>query len=227
MIRIFYVEDEPFLAKIVKESLESRDFQVVHFADGMKANKSYQVNEFDICLLDVMLPNTNGFEIAKSIRKVDPDTPIIFLTAKDQTDDVVKGFESGGNDYVRKPFSMEELIVRIDNLLKIKGAKDEAIKKEIVLGDKFVYHPSKYKLTFGDEEQKLSHKEVAILNILCNNLNKVSLRKEILMQGWGDDSYFNSRNLDVYIRKIRGYFSKDPDIKIVTLKSVGYQFVIE
>lgn len=227
MTRVFYVEDEPFLAKIVKESLATRGYVVSHFVDGMAAKSSFTKGEYDICVLDIMLPKFNGYEIAEYIRKIDIDIPIIFLTAKSETKDLLKGFETGGNDYVKKPFSMEELIVRIENLIKMKNSVQAKPKDQITLGKTFIYFPNNYSLVYRGDEIKLSYKEVLILNILCKNINKVSHRKAILMEAWGDDSYFNSRNLDVYIRKLRGYFSIDESIEIITLKGVGYQFKVD
>ncbi|QOI97092.1 MAG: response regulator transcription factor [Flammeovirgaceae bacterium] len=224
-VKILYVEDEPFLGRIVKESLESRDF-VVHMAtDGKQALTLFTSNKPDICVLDVMLPLKDGYSIAREIRQMDSQVPIIFVTAKTQTDDVLKGFETGGNDYIRKPFSMEELIVRINNLLAIAKPKQPGAAEKFTFG-KYEFVVSRYELKIGEGVKKLSHREASLLKILCENLNTTVSRKDILMAVWGDDSFFNSRNLDVYITKLRDYLKQDPAVQIITIKGVGYHFAV-
>ena len=225
MSRILYVEDEPFLAKIVKESLESRGFEILHISDGGRAMEAFQEQQPELCVLDIMLPEKDGYEIAAEIREIDHEVPIIFLTAKDQTHDVINGFNQGGNDYIKKPFSMEELILRIQNLLNLTQKKVKE-QKEIKRGS-FVFQPLPMLLTYGDDQIHLSHRESEILKLLCEHQNQRLERKKILMKVWGDDSFFNSRNLDVYIRKLRKYFSPDDSVQIVTLKGVGYHFLVE
>ncbi len=228
MINILYVEDEPFLAKIVKETLESQGYHVTLVEDGREASDAYHPNKIDICILDVMLPNKNGFEIATEIRQKNKEVPIIFLTAKNQTNDVLNGFDAGGNDYIRKPFSMDELIVRIENLIKIVGAKTLDTKVEhFAIGSTFNFSPQKLELKSQKNKKMLSHRESQILEMLCNNINGTTERKSILMKVWGDDSFYNSRNLDVYIAKLRGYFKEDENVKILTLKGVGYVLTID
>jgi len=224
--KILYVEDEPFLAKIVKESLESRDFEVNHVSDGLHAVPAFQQYVPDICVLDVMLPNKDGFEIGKEIKLLAPHTPILYLTARNQTEDLLKGFEVGANDYIRKPFSMEELIVRIHNLLQLIGTPSSSPKPngDIIPLGQFQFYFKKYELHFHQQIQKLSHREVELLKILIEHPNQAVERKVILKKLWGDDSFFNSRNLDVYITKLRRYFKGDPSVQIITLKGVGYRF---
>ena len=229
MKRIFYVEDEPFLGKIVKDTLATNGYEVDHFVDGQKAIDGFEMDAFDICVLDIMLPNVNGFSVAESIRKVDASIPIIFLTAKDQTDDLLKGFKVGGNDYIKKPFSIEELLVRIENLLTLSGTGNIStnVVETISIGEYFVFHTSRFLLEFGKEKIQLSHKENSILSLLCKSINGVVERKEILMDTWGDDSFYNSRNLDVYITKLRNLLKRDDAIKIRTLKGVGYSLIVD
>lgn len=224
--KILYVEDEPFLSKIVKESLESRDFHVRLAEDGETALTAFHEFEPDICVLDVMLPKRDGFTLGELIRQENRQVPIIFLTAKNQTEDVVKGFQSGGNDYIRKPFSMEELIVRINNLLLLSRGQspDQLPESDIPLG-RYIFSPQKFELRLGEQARRLSHRETELLRILLENRNQATQRKEILQAIWGDDSFFNSRNLDVYITKLRGYLKDDPELQIITLKGLGYHFV--
>jgi len=200
--KVFYVEDELFLGKIVKESLESRGFEVIMESDGAKATALFQKSNPDICVLDIMLPNKDGFTIADEIREINENVPIIFLTAKTQTEDVVKGFTLGGNDYVRKPFSMEELIVRIQSQLRNKPDSSQKIS-----GDK---------VTIGKYNFQINRQ----------NRHKIIDRKDILNLLWGNDSFFNSRNLDVYITKLRSYLKDDPALEIITIKGIGYRFVV-
>lgn len=223
-VRILYVEDEPFLGRIVKESLESRAYNVHMVSDGKDALPVFRQERPHICVLDVMLPNKDGYAIASEIRGIDPQVPIIFVTAKTQTEDVVKGFETGGNDYLRKPFSMEELIVRVNNLVRLSRPAGTGTTPHLSIG-KFEFHPNRYELRLGDVVRKLSHREAVLLTVLAEHKNVIVQRKEILMRVWGDDSFFNSRNLDVYITKLREYLRNDPAVEIVTIKGVGYRFV--
>jgi DNA-binding response OmpR family regulator len=223
--KIFYVEDELFLGKIVRESLESRGFEVIMESDGAKATDLFKKSKPDICVLDVMLPNKDGFTIADEIRETNEEVPIIFLTAKTQTEDVVKGFTLGGNDYIRKPFSMEELIIRIQNALrhKIEGAS-KATGDNVTMG-KYSFQINRQVLNNGKEDRKLSYRESELLKLLYENRDKIIDRKAILNLLWGNDSFFNSRNLDVYITKLRSYLKEDPSLEIITIKGIGYRFV--
>jgi DNA-binding response OmpR family regulator len=225
--KVFYVEDELFLGKIVKESLESRGFEVIMESDGAKATALFKKSKPDICVLDIMLPNKDGFTIADEIRDLNEDVPIIFLTAKTQTEDVVKGFSLGGNDYIRKPFSMEELIARIQNLLKNKQEGSQKINAGTAIIGKYNFHLNRQVLSNGKEERKLSYRESELLKLLYENRSGIIDRKDILNLLWGNDSFFNSRNLDVYITKIRSYLKEDPLLEIITIKGVGYRFVTE
>jgi DNA-binding response OmpR family regulator len=224
--KILYVEDEAFLARIVKESLESRGFEVLMEGDGAKAVDAFKKSQPDICVLDIMLPNKDGFAIADEIRELNEKVPIIFLTAKTQTEDVVKGFTLGGNDYVRKPFSMEELIVRIQNLLHLRIAEPQKINSDTVKIGKYSFQLNRQILNNGKEDRKLSFRESELLKLLYENRDKIIDRKDILNLLWGNDSFFNSRNLDVYITKLRSYLKDDPLLEIITIKGIGYRFVV-
>ncbi len=225
-IKVLYVEDEVFLGKIVKETLESRGFEVVMETDGANVVRLFEDAQPDICILDVMLPNRNGFELAEDIRKLNEDMPIIFLTAKTQTEDVVRGFKLGGNDYIRKPFSMEELIVRIENALRVKQATQINISGDSLAIGRYQFYLNRQVLAIGSQEKKLSYREAELLKYLWQHRNDVIDRRELLNHIWGNDSFFNSRNLDVYITKLRGYLKEDTAVEILTIKGVGYRFVI-
>lgn len=226
-IRVLYAEDEPFLGRIVKETLESKDYHVTHVADGGLVMTYFEKFKPDICLLDIMMPHKDGFEVAREIRKKDENIPILFLTAKDQTKDVLKGFELGANDYIRKPFSMEELIVRMKNLLKIIGKKDNSLTLESLHFASFTLLLKTQQLISEGIEIQLSHKEFSILNLMAQRPNEVIERKDILDKVWGDDTVYNSRTLDVYITKLRNYLKSDDRLRIMTLKGIGYKFVVE
>jgi DNA-binding response OmpR family regulator len=227
-IRVLYVEDEIFLGKIVKESLESRGYEVLLETDGSGVLKKFHSDHPDICILDVMLPNKDGFTIAEEIREIDSQIPIIFLTAKTQTTDLVKGFELGANDYVRKPFSMEELIARIENALRLRqaGFPESPLKEEAKIGQ-YTFNPHRQTLMEKGGERRLSFRENELLKLLYNNRNRVIDRRDILNLLWGSDTFFNSRTLDVYITKLRGYLKNDPALQIITIKGVGYRFIVE
>ena len=224
--KVLYVEDETFLAKIVKESLESRGFDVRWLADGNTLTREFEEFQPDVCVLDIMLPGKDGLQLAQDIKQMTDHVPIIFLTAKSQTQDVIDGFSSGGNDYLKKPFSMEELIVRINNLLSMTRSRANNVGGSYQLGA-IVFDPLRMTLTNGDIQKKLSHREVELLKLFAENQNLPVDRKKILLQVWGDDNIFNSRNLDVYITRLRKYIKSDPNLQLITLKGVGYQFITQ
>ena len=221
---MLYVEDEVFLARIVKESLESRGFLVHLEGDGAKVLTAFRKLQPDICVLDVMLPNKDGFELAEDIRRMDSAVPILFVTAKTQTEDLVRGFNLGGNDYIRKPFSMEELIVRINNALKRNGEKPALTGESVTVG-KYEFYLNRQVLQVNGTERKLSYREAELLKLLVSQKNMIIDRKDILNLLWGSDSFFNSRTLDVYITKLRSYLKEDATIEIITIKGVGYRLV--
>jgi DNA-binding response OmpR family regulator len=230
MIRVLYIEDEQHLGRIVKETLETQGYEVVWETDGAKVMNHFGEFDPEICILDIMLPHVDGYDLCHQIKTLYPNLPVIFLTAKTDTPDLVRGFEAGGTDYIRKPFSIKELIVRIENQLARTRNTDlsfnsEASEQDISLG-KYTYHPLRYELDTPQGTIRLSQRDSEILKLLAGSVNKVIDRKHILLSVWGDDSFFNSRNLDVYIRKLRDYFKHDPNIRIQTLKGKGYLFLV-
>lgn len=228
-IKLFYVEDEPSLGKIVKESLESREFEVKMVTSGLNAVSEFKSYLPDVCVLDVMLPHKDGFTIGREIRAIQKEIPILFLTAKNQTEDVLKGFASGGNDYIRKPFSMEELIVRIKNLLAMSNqqvnANSGTKSLELINIGSYTFYPLRQELHSTNHIRRMSHRETELLLLLSGKLNQTITRKTILDEIWGNDSFFNSRNLDVYINKLREYLKDDESVELITLKGVGYRLV--
>ncbi len=227
--KVLYIEDEPFLGRIVKETLQQQGFDVLLVDDGGKVMDALARFIPEICVLDIMLPNVDGYTLCKLIRSRYAHLPVIFLTAKTETPDLVKGFEAGGNDYVRKPFSMEELIARIRNMLRLhteQKTKQTPLPDEIQIGS-YVLVPARYELISPTRVIKLSARDMQVLEILAQNLNHIVDRRELLLAVWGDDSFFNSRTLDVYIRKLRGYLSEDASAELVTLKGKGYLFMVK
>ncbi len=220
---ILLAEDEPALGLIIKESLETRNFKVFLAENGVEAYTIYQKEDIELLVLDVMMPKKDGFTLAKEIRMEDDTIPIIFLTAKSQTQDVVEGFTIGGNDYLKKPFSMEELIVRINNLLdRTKIQKRSEVLK---IGD-FVFDFPKQTLQFKDENKvQLTHREAHLLFHLIKNKNEVLERSLILNKLWGNDDFFNARSMDVFVTKLRKKLKQDETIQIVNVRGFGYKLI--
>ncbi|SDI36090.1 response regulator transcription factor [Winogradskyella thalassocola] len=220
-IKLLLAEDEAALGQILKESLETRDFEVILCENGDKAFENYKSEAPEILVLDVMMPKKDGFTLAKEIRAIDDTIPIIFLTAKSQTADVVEGFSIGGNDYLKKPFSIEELIVRVHNL--VDRTKTQKTTKIITIGE-FAFDLAKQQLKFKDEESiQLTHRESHLLFHLINNKNQVLDRSLILNKLWGTDDFFTARSMDVFISKLRKQLSKDENIQIINVRGFGYK----
>ncbi|MEH6305304.1 response regulator transcription factor [Olivibacter sp. CPCC 100613] len=225
-VKILVAEDEPFLGKIVKESLELKGFNVLLVQDGLKAYAAFRTWQPTVCVFDIMMPIKDGFSLIEDVRKIDEQMPIIFLTAKSLTNDVVKGFELGCNDYLKKPFSMEELIVRINALLSrsfIKKNNDEQHVFEI--GD-FIFNSKSQELNKPKGVVKLSFRESVLLKLLVENKNEVLNRKMALELVWGEDNFFNARSMDVFITKLRKYLKEDKRLEIVNIRGIGYKLII-
>lgn len=220
-VKILLAEDEPSLGQIIKESLETRNFEVLLCENGEIAYETYKKELPLLLVLDVMMPKKDGFTLAKEIRNENPDIPIIFLTAKSQTEDVVHGFNLGGNDYLKKPFSMEELIVRINALLK-RNKEEE--NENISLG-KYTFNLKKQILQFDESTEKLTHREANLLYYLIKNKNQVLERSFILKKLWGEDDFFNARSMDVFITKLRKKLKSDPSIQIINVRGFGYKLI--
>ncbi|AEH00326.1 response regulator transcription factor [Lacinutrix sp. 5H-3-7-4] len=220
---ILLAEDEPALGQIIKESLETRNFNVLLCENGEIALETYNLQKPELLVLDVMMPKKDGFTLAKEIRETDNEIPIIFLTAKSQTQDVVEGFHIGGNDYLKKPFSIEELIVRINNLLKRTKTQKAS---EIINLANYSFNFPKQLLQFKDQEpQQLTHREAHLLFHLAKNRNKVLDRSLILNKLWGSDDFFNGRSMDVFITKLRKKLKQDETIQIINVRGFGYKLI--
>ncbi len=223
-IKLLLAEDEAALGQIIKESLETRDFEVILCDNGEKAFEKYKSEAPEILVLDVMMPKKDGFTLAKEIRVIDDTVPIIFLTAKSQTTDVVEGFSIGGNDYLKKPFSMEELIVRIHNLVNRTKAQKTSTVLEI---GNYRFDFPKQKLQFKDESSnQLTHREAHLLFHLLKNKNQVLDRSLILNKLWGTDDFFTARSMDVFITKLRKKLKRDENIQIINVRGYGYKLTV-
>ncbi len=226
---VLLAEDEDVLGLLVKEALELiPGFKVEWVRDGEFAINHFSLLKPDICILDVMMPFKDGFTVAEEIRKINKQVPILFLTARAQSADVVKGFKSGRNDYLKKPFSIEELVVRINELLQRTGHLSVKEKEQQVFTmGKYKFSPSSQILSCDAVRYNLTNKESSLLNELVVHKNEVLDRKKILIKLWGDDNFFNARSMDVFIAKLRKYLIHDPSLSIVNIRGFGYKFIEE
>ncbi|WP_293310192.1 response regulator transcription factor [Pedobacter sp. UBA5917] len=226
-IKVLYAEDEPFLARIVLDGLTSSGYEVNLALDGALALKQFQEQKPDICVLDIMMPQKDGYTLAAEIRKSDPNIPIIFLSAKALTEDVVMGFKSGGNDYLKKPFSIDELLVRMESLLKRFGHTN---REDNNLNQKYQFRsceldPVAQKLKTSVGEYSLSYKETVLLELLLKNQNSILEREDALIKIWGEDSFYNGRSMDVFMAHLRKLLKSEPEIQIISLRGVGYKLI--
>ncbi|NGM63225.1 response regulator transcription factor [Sphingobacterium sp. SGG-5] len=222
MIKVLYVEDEQSLALIVADSLEDYGFEVIHRENGQDALALFRKDKADILVIDIMMPLMDGFTLAAEIRKIDMQVPILFLSAMTQTEDVVKGFHLGANDYVRKPFKIEELIVRIEALTK----RTRKIGPQILQIGNYILDTNRNTLTFDGKKESLSFRECELMRRLFENKDTVVAREDIVRAYWSDDTYFTGRSLDVFISRIRKYLAQDERIKITNVRGIGYTMSI-
>jgi DNA-binding response OmpR family regulator len=221
--RILLVEDDVNLGMLLKEYLIAKGYITEMQTDGVKGLKAFKRGDFDLCILDVMMPEKDGFSLAKDIRILDNEVPFIFLTAKGLKDDILKGFSLGADDYMTKPFSMEELLYRIEVIMR--RIKNNTKSQEEYLIGKFIFNVKKRFLTIDERTIKLTTKESDLLRFLCENMNKVLERDYALKAIWRDDNYFNARSMDVYITKLRKHLKEDPSIQIINVHGKGYKLI--
>ena len=225
--KILYVEDDIYLSYVTKDNLELKGYDITFCKDGKNAFEAFSNNKFDLCILDVMLPEMDGFTLAQKIRKSDKDIPIIFLSAKSLKEDRITGFTVGGDDYITKPFSIEELVLKIEVFLKrSKISTGNEIQSSVQkIGDYF-FDSKNLLLKYKDETKRLTSREADLLKFFVLYANKVLKKEDILNEVWGDDSYFNSRSLDVFISKLRKYLKKDSNIRINNIHGIGFILTI-
>ncbi|HNY09647.1 MAG TPA: response regulator transcription factor [Tenuifilaceae bacterium] len=224
-IRVLLAEDDENLGFLLKEYLQAKEYDVDLYKDGEKAYRGFQNNYYDICILDVMMPIKDGFTLAKEIRMANPAMPILFLTAKSLKEDVIEGFSIGADDYMTKPFSIEELLMRIEAILR-RTRKDspDSEQSSFQIG-RYIFDATKQTLQLDDEVRKLTTKESELLKYLCINKNSLLDRNFALKTIWVDDSYFNARSMDVYITKLRKYLADDPTIEIINVRGKGFKLI--
>lgn len=220
--KIFFCEDDESLGLMLKEYLEAKGYEADLFVDGEEGLRNFSAKEYNICLLDVMMPRKDGFTLAQEIREINPDVPIIFVTALNQKDDVLKGFTLGGDDYITKPFSIQELQMRIEAILKRVQKKQPEIRAFYQLG-KYFFDTQQQTLTIDGKVTRLTTKESELLALLCANSNQTLERNHALKSIWIDDNYFNARSMDVYITKLRKLLKGDPQLEIKNVHGKGYR----
>ncbi|MFC2081010.1 response regulator transcription factor [Bacteroidota bacterium] len=225
-IRILLAEDDENLGSLLKEYLQAKLYDTHWLTDGEKAYNSFKKNKYEICILDIMMPVKDGFTLAREIQMIDPEVPIIFLTAKSMKDDVLEGFAIGADDYITKPFSMEELLYRIEAILRRTRGKGTQNKQMIFEIGRYHFDTNKQILSLDEEKHKLTTKESELLKLLCNNANNVLERNFALKTIWVDDNYFNARSMDVYITKLRKYLKGDPSVEIMNIHGKGYKLIM-
>ena len=224
---IFLVEDDQNFGSVLKAYLEMNGYYVHWIDDGKDALKEFTQQTFDICLLDVMLPNLDGFSIAEGIKKLSPDIPFIFLTAKTLKQDILRGYSTGADDYVTKPFDSEVLICKVEAILFRSGTKITPEKApEIYTLGKYAFNHDLREIRSGDKIQSLSPKESELLRLLCQHMNKVLPRELALRSIWGEESYFTTRSMDVFITKLRKYLKDDPGVEIINIHGNGFRLMI-
>ncbi len=224
--RLLLVEDDPNLGELLSGYLKAKGFEVELRTDGEQGLQAYRSAPFDLLILDVMMPVKDGFTLAREIRQKDQATPIIFLTAKSMKQDTIRGFESGGDDYLTKPFSMEELLLRVSAVLR----RTQGVKPRVEEPDRYEFGDSEFEprrqlLKTPAGERKLTTKESELLRLLCANQNEVLERTHALQEVWGNDSYFSGRSMDVYIAKLRKYLREDPKVEIINVHGKGFRMI--
>lgn len=224
-IRILLAEDDSNLGILLKNYLAAKSFDTELFTDGIKALNAFHASKYNICILDIMMPEMDGISLATEIRKIEPSIPVIFLTAKSQKEDILEGFRSGADDYITKPFSMEELLYRIQAILKRTSGIPMPKREDHYNIGKYSFDPLKQLLSIGGQSLKLTTKESELLELLCRNTNEILERNFALKAIWIDDNYFNARSMDVYITRLRKYLSKDTSVKILNVHGRGYKLL--
>lgn len=222
---ILLVEDEPFLAKVIQDSLEQRGYRVTHAGDGRNAFRLFEQETFSLCIVDVMLPQIDGFTLVRQIRMLNGQVPVLFLTARVADKDVIEGYGSGGNDYLKKPFSLDELFLRTNELLRRDNNPISPVEATLLIGE-YQFIPHRQTLVFSNQKDiRLSHRETQLLQLLYDYKNQVLARKQVLLTLWGDDTIYHARTMDVYITKLRKHLKKDRSIEIINLRGVGYKLI--
>lgn len=227
-MKVLLAEDDKNLGTILKAYLEAKGYVTTLCVNGKEAMDAYLKKSFDFCIIDVMMPVKDGFTVAKEIREMDRKVPILFLTAKSMQEDKLKGFELGADDYLTKPFSMEELLARMQAILRrASETRKQGGESHVYKLGKFKFDYNRQALVSGKDESKLTSKEAELLRLLCENMNEVLDRSVALKRIWQDDSYFNARSMDVYITKLRKYLKDDPSVELLNVHGIGFKLVVQ
>lgn len=226
MKKILLAEDDADFANILKQYLEISGFSVSWYKDGREALVAFENDIFDICVLDVMMPNLDGFTLAGKIISINPETPFVFLTARAMKEDKIKGLQLGADDYIAKPFEADELILRLNNILRRSDRNKNIGSQAAIHIGNYVFDSSRFELKFQNQIQQLTEKETALILFLHQNRNRVLKRETILNGVWGNEDYFSGRSMDVFISRLRKYFSKDANISIASIRNIGLEFKI-
>ncbi|MES2621975.1 MAG: response regulator transcription factor [Bacteroidota bacterium] len=224
--KILLVEDDTNLGNLLQDSLEIKNYEVVLKRNGEDGFIEFKANKYDMCLLDVMMPKKDGYTLAKEIRRLNPNIPIIFLTAKNMKEDTIEGLKLGADDYINKPFSMEELILRMENIFKRLPKSEASTQNKFKIG-KFDFDNTLRTLKTGNSEVKLTTKESELLKMLAIYLDRILEREVALNEVWGTDSYFAGRSMDVYIAKLRKYLKEDPAVEIMNVHGTGFKLIVK
>ncbi|HAQ17608.1 MAG TPA: DNA-binding response regulator [Prolixibacteraceae bacterium] len=225
-VKLLLAEDDENLGLLLKEYLIAKGYDTDLYPDGEVAYKGFRNHTYNLCILDIMMPRKDGISLAKDIRLINMDIPIIFLTAKNMKEDVLEGFKMGADDYITKPFSMEELIFRIEAIMRRVMQDSNSHEDAVYKLGIYTFDSRKQILSGGEEEVKLTTKEAELLSLLCNNANKVLERNFALKTIWIDDNYFNARSMDVYITKLRKHLKEDPKVEIINVHGKGYKLIM-
>ena len=223
--RILLAEDDSNLGNLLKNYLTAKNYETSLFVNGSLALEAFSKSSYGLCILDIMMPEMDGITLAKTIRLIDNEMPIIFLTAKNQKEDILEGFKSGADDYITKPFSMEELLYRIEAILRRTSKTSINKKGDLYSIGSYFFDPLKQILTYKDQLISLTTKESELLDLLCRHGNEILERNYALKTIWIDDNYFNARSMDVYITRLRKYLKKDPSVKILNVHGRGYKLI--
>lgn len=226
MKKVLLAEDDVDFANILKQYLELSGFEVCWCQDGETAWLAFEKQAYDICVLDVMMPKTDGFTLAEKMVHLKPEIPFIFLTARQLKEDKIKGLKLGADDYIVKPFEADELILRIHNIIRRSEQRKNPIENQQIQIGKYAFDSQRFELKFQNQLQPLTEKEAFLIHFLYKNCNKVLKRDEILKNVWGNTDYFSGRSMDVFISRLRKYFAEDSDISIVSIRNIGLEFKI-
>ncbi|MEL6122661.1 MAG: response regulator transcription factor [Bacteroidota bacterium] len=224
MAKLLYVEDDATLAFVTRDNLEQQGFEVTHCEDGLLAKKAFESEPHDLCIIDVMLPHLDGFQLAEHIREKNSQIPIVFVTAKSMQEDKIKGLKIGADDYITKPFSVEELILKINIFLKRKFIYEQSADQKFTIG-KYTFDVANLSLSVDEQTKKVTQREGELLEVLATNMNQIVKRKFLLESIWGKEDYFLGRSMDVFISRLRKHLSQDPSLKIENVHGVGFRLL--